>query len=162
MAPRIRLKFTAERLPPRERRRSIFYAVGITITIILILLVVGLAMGLTVGSRKRAPTYVPLPVGHQVYNGEAILAVVGGKRKLECGWRTEDSEYSVAVGWEIFDAATKEAAGNTELNRLCGLRLRATRHKLDSEHNGGRNVSVDAMVVGKCEQLALSIQLGAW
>ncbi|KAI5811564.1 hypothetical protein DFH27DRAFT_534079, partial [Peziza echinospora] len=85
--------------------------------------------------------------------GEDIL---GGGKRGGCGWKTYDGEDVVAVGWETFDNASKEEEEDGEgggMNKLCGMRVRATRYRWENRPKGeGRDVSVDAMVAGRCAE----------
>lgn len=150
--PRVAAEVVVE--PARgHRRRNILICTGVALTVLLIVLTVGLALGLTM--RKPSPpseSYVPLPPGAEVYTSEAILGVVGGGRTLECGWRTEDGDQGVAIGADLYDAATAEAGGDPQQNRLCGRRLRATRLRTENRpEQEWRDVSVDATVSGRCK-----------
>ncbi|KAF8462937.1 hypothetical protein BDZ91DRAFT_320718 [Kalaharituber pfeilii] len=151
---RSRTTISIERLS-RYRQRS-WLICGIISTIILLLLVVGLVIGLVIGRKKEGAGtgFQPLPAGAEVNNGWAMLGVVGGGRRLECGWRTEDDDDAVAVSHVVFDRATEEAGGSPALNRLCGMKIRGVRI---GEEDGERKVaSTDAIVAGRCSQCNLT------
>jgi len=102
-------------------------------------LIIGLAVGLSGGSKK--PQNLPLPTGAQVYTGDLTYY---GPGLGACGITSTDNDPIVAVSHFLFDAQQKGSDPNQ--NPLCGRKIRARRHN-DAT---GEDVSVDLTVVDRC------------
>ncbi|KAF9894762.1 hypothetical protein FE257_006652 [Aspergillus nanangensis] len=117
-------------LPQRKRRLLL---AALLLLLCLLALIIGLAVGLTVG--KKASN-LPLPTSHGgPYEGDLTYydPALGS-----CGITSSGSEAICAVSHVLFDAAS--IGSNPNENPLCGLKLRLRRGKK----------SVDVKIVDRC------------
>ncbi|RJE21853.1 riboflavin aldehyde-forming enzyme [Aspergillus sclerotialis] len=114
-------------------RRKRIVIVGAITAIVLIALIIGLAVGLTVGKGHKN---LPLPTSHGgPYEGDLTYydPALGS-----CGISSTNSDMICAVSHVLFDAASR--GPNPNENPLCGMKIRVKR-------NGK---SVDVKIVDRC------------
>ncbi|GLI73796.1 hypothetical protein PoHVEF18_002025 [Penicillium ochrochloron] len=116
----------------QKRSRKILI-IGIGAGILLLALMIGLAVGLTVGKKH---SNLPLPTANGgPYEGDLTYynPALGS-----CGYTNTDSDMICAVSHILYDAAS--TGSNPNANPLCGLKVRLRR-------NGE---SVDVKIVDRC------------
>ncbi|TLD33510.1 hypothetical protein PspLS_00715 [Pyricularia sp. CBS 133598] len=127
-------------LPPHRKylgmRRRVFLIV-LAAVIALLVLVIGLAAGLS--SRSGGREKMPLPEDGKTYVGELTYYNPG---LGACGQDHGDGDMVVAVAHELFDEVGGGDA-NPNNNRLCGRKIRVSA-------DGGRD-SIEVTVVDRCE-----------
>ncbi|KAL6711039.1 hypothetical protein ACN47E_006914 [Coniothyrium glycines] len=129
-------------LPPHRRylgrsRRTFLIAV-VVLFICLLALIVGLAVGLSKGTKTQN---LPLPNGAETYTGELTYYDPG---LGACGIDSADNDPVVAVSHYTFDAV--QVGSNPNQNPLCGRKIRATR----VDERTGKSVSIDVTVIDRC------------
>lgn len=143
------------------RRRTLI------IICIVSLLLLGLVIGLAVGLTKRArychslPCYLysyqliasiqflPLPTDRSQFTGDLTYysPALGA-----CGIITSENDYVCAVSHFIYDSQSK--GPNPNNNPLCGLMLRAVRY----DERVGLNRSLDLTVVDRCKPASMDLR----
>ncbi|KAJ9396388.1 hypothetical protein DTO282F9_6686 [Paecilomyces variotii] len=122
------------KLPFANNRRKRLLLLGGIGAVILLALIIGLAVGLTVG--KNSVSNLPLPTSHGgPYTGDLTYYDPG---LGSCGITSSGSESICAVSHLVFDAASRGSDPNQ--NPLCGLKIRLRRD----------GKSVDVKVVDRC------------
>ena len=145
-----------DRVIPRRKiycgfsRKIIWIALSV-VSLVLLALILGLAIGLSKKSRyvlprheflmtcsliKHLPSHHQnLPLGSQAYTGDLTYY---GPGLGACGVTSSDTDHIVSISHFTFDAVSK--GSNPNANPLCGHKLRAIR-------NGN---SIDLTVVDRC------------
>ncbi|KAJ5658654.1 uncharacterized protein N7484_002303 [Penicillium longicatenatum] len=128
-----------------QKRSRKLLIIGATVTILLIAIIIGLAVGLTVGKNlatdmltleRSKKSKLPLPTSNGgPYSGDLTYYDPG---LGACGDTNTASELICAVSHIVFDAAS--TSSNPNDNPLCGLKIRIRR---DGQ-------SVDVTVVDRC------------
>ena len=127
----------------RQRRRWVYLPLWqkilvIAIPVAIFVLILGLAIGLSTGSKAQN---LPLPSNHGgPYTGDLTYYEPG---LGACGVTSSSAENIVSVAHSLFDAA--QTGSDPNQNPLCGKKIRAKRYK---EGVGER--SVDLTVVDRC------------
>ncbi|ELQ35685.1 riboflavin aldehyde-forming enzyme [Pyricularia oryzae Y34] len=128
-------------LPPHRKylgmRRRVFLIALAAAAVALLILIVGLAAGLS--SRSGGGEKMPLPEDGGTHEGELTYYSPG---LGACGQNHDDEAMVVAVAHELFDEAGGGDA-NPNNNRLCGRKIRV------SADGGGGAIEVE--VVDRCE-----------
>ncbi|CEO58778.1 Putative Riboflavin aldehyde-forming enzyme [Penicillium brasilianum] len=122
-----------------QKRSRKLLIIGIGAGIVLIALIIGLAVGLTVGNKH---SNLPLPTANGgPYEGDLTYynPALGS-----CGYTNTDSDMICAVSHILYDAAS--TGSNPNANPLCGLKIRLRR-------NGE---SVDVKIVDRCVGCAVT------
>ncbi|KAJ5449991.1 uncharacterized protein N7458_006440 [Penicillium daleae] len=122
-----------------QKRSRKFLIIGIGAGILLLALIIGLAVGLTVGKKH---SNLPLPTANGgPYEGDLTYynPALGS-----CGYTNTDSDMICAVSHILYDAAS--TGSNPNANPLCGLKIRLRR-------NGE---SVDVKIVDRCVGCAVT------
>ncbi|GAD93920.1 predicted protein [Paecilomyces variotii No. 5] len=122
------------KLPFANNRRKRLLLLGGIGAVILLALIIGLAVGLTVG--KNGVSNLPLPTNHGgPYTGDLTYydPALGS-----CGITSSGSDSICAVSHLVFDAASTGSDPNQ--NPLCGMKIRLRRD----------GKSVDVKVVDRC------------
>ncbi|KAL1852274.1 hypothetical protein Plec18167_006090 [Paecilomyces lecythidis] len=122
------------KLPFANNRRKRLLLLGGIGAVILLALIIGLAVGLTVG--KNGVSNLPLPTNHGgPYTGDLTYYDPG---LGSCGITSSGSDSICAVSHLVFDAASTGSDPNQ--NPLCGMKIRLRRD----------GKSVDVKVVDRC------------
>lgn len=129
-------------LPPHRRyfgrsRRTLLIVV-LVIFLCLLALIIGLAVGLTKGSKTQN---LPLPNGAETYTGDLTYYNPG---LGACGIDSTDNDPVVAISHYTFDAA--QTGSDPNQNPLCNRKIRATR----VNEKTGKSVSIDVTVIDRC------------
>ncbi|PSS25032.1 hypothetical protein M430DRAFT_15779 [Amorphotheca resinae ATCC 22711] len=111
------------------------------VSIALVALIIGLAVGLTRKSSKAQD--LPLPSNTGIFTGD-LTYYSPGPGYGACGYENTSSDSICAVSHIIWDAASTSANPNN--NPLCGKKIRITRY----DQSVGGNRSVDVEVVDRC------------
>ncbi|OJD15358.1 hypothetical protein AJ78_04403, partial [Emergomyces pasteurianus Ep9510] len=120
-----------------KKKQRIFIGAIAGVILLHLILIIGLAVGLSARNKKIGHPYtdLPLPSAHGgPYTGDLTYYSPG---LGACGIDSTSSDAVCAVSWQLYDAVRTGPNPNT--NPLCGKRLRLRR--------GGR--SVDVMVVDR-------------
>lgn len=129
-------------LPPHRRylgrSRRTFLIVVVVLFFSLLALIIGLAVGLSGGSKTQN---LPLPNGAKTYTGDLTYYNPG---LGACGIDSTDNDAVVAVSHYTFDAMSVGSDPNQ--NPLCGKKIRATR----VDERSGKSVSIDVTVIDRC------------
>ncbi|KAF1354012.1 RlpA-like double-psi beta-barrel-protein domain-containing protein-containing protein, partial [Delphinella strobiligena] len=120
--------------------RRWFLVAVFCITLALLALIIGLAVGLT-GDNGSGGKDLPLPSNRQQFVGDLTYYGTG---LGSCGITSTDSQDIVAVSHIVFDAASTGSDPNS--NPLCGQIIRASRY----DEEVGSDRSVDLKVVDRC------------
>jgi expansin (peptidoglycan-binding protein) len=160
-------------------RRRTFLIVLAAAVLALVVLIVGLAAGLTVRkyvfltpsssspqtltiplsqhSKNASPGFLPLPSDTQQFTGDLTYF---GDGLGACGVTSTPDQDIVAVSHFLFDAE-QGSSTNPNSNPLCGLIIRAERF----DEQVGANRSVDLTVVDRCvgcQPTDLDVSTGAF
>lgn len=138
-------------MPPDRRylrmTRRVFLIVLGALLAALLILIIGLAAGLSAKKSNSGTSFknLPLPSNSATFTGDLTYYAPG---LGACGWDNTDADPIVAVSHILFDAAgsTSSNGGNSNNNPLCGRKLRARRY----DSSKGQSVSIDLTVVDRC------------
>ncbi|MCJ1286611.1 hypothetical protein MMC26_005957 [Xylographa opegraphella] len=135
------------------RRRTILAAICLIILTVVIL-IIGLAVGLT--KRNANSQFLPLPSDTQSFTGDLTYY---GPGLGACGVTSSSTDNIVSLSHFLFDS--QSVGTNPNANPLCGLIVRAER--FDEQVNAMR--SIDLTVVDRCTGCAptdLDVSPGAF
>ncbi|KAL7269600.1 hypothetical protein RUND412_007725 [Rhizina undulata] len=126
-------------------RRESFLALVLGAISLLVMVVLVVAIGVSVGRRsgKKGGGYVPLPTSGDIFTGDGTYynPALGA-----CGINSTDTDFVGAVSWIVFDKA--QVGGNPNNNPLCGRKVRVSRFR--SELSTPVNASVEVTIVDRC------------
>ena len=133
--------------PPHKRyigcfTRKIFVLILLGLLLLLCILIIGLAAGLS--AKNGMAENKPLPPG-QIQTGELTYYDPGGPGYGSCGEVHYAEDAICAVSHLVYDSVA--TTGNPNENVLCGRRIRVSR----VDERDGKRKSIDCTVVDRCE-----------